>query len=265
VTWVPRTRTAALLLAAAVTLSACSSAAARTTSEGPGSARGESAPRSVEIVALGDSVPAGTACGCTPFPQLTGARLADASGAHVEVADDATPGWTTADVLEQLTSDSGVRDDVQGADVVEIEIGANDVERSTACGLSVDCYRPDLDTMSANLLQIVRTVRALSARPGSRVVLIDYWNVWLGGSYARAQGTAYVAAATALTGSVDAAVASAATATGSAYVDLRTEFLGPDHQGDETALLASDGDHPNALGHTRIADAVMAALQPSSS
>jgi lysophospholipase L1-like esterase len=39
--------------------------------------------------------------------------------------------------------------------------------------------------------------------------------------------------------------------------DLRTTFGGPDHNRDETSLLASDGDHPDAAGQQRIADAVV--------
>jgi lysophospholipase L1-like esterase len=44
--------------------------------------------------------------------------------------------------------------------------------------------------------------------------------------------------------------------TGSAYVDLRAAFKGPDYHEDETQYLASDGDHPNAAGHQKIAVAV---------
>ena len=44
--------------------------------------------------------------------------------------------------------------------------------------------------------------------------------------------------------------------TGSTYVDLRAAFKGPDHAYDETQYLASDGIHPNAGGHEKIAAAL---------
>ena len=46
-------------------------------------------------------------------------------------------------------------------------------------------------------------------------------------------------------------------------VDLRTAFRGPDDTWDETHLLAPDGDHPNAAGHQRIAEAVAQAVMAS--
>src|SRR6476661_5512594 len=40
-------------------------------------------PQSHVVVALGDSVPAGTACGCRPFPQVYGSLLGARTGAPV--------------------------------------------------------------------------------------------------------------------------------------------------------------------------------------
>src|SRR5690349_2621741 len=42
------------------------------------------------IVALGDSVPYGTACGCTPYPTLTGVELKDVSGQPTVTTNDAS-------------------------------------------------------------------------------------------------------------------------------------------------------------------------------
>ena len=93
------------------------------------------------------------------------------------------------------------------------------------------------------------------------MVLLDYWSVWLGGTYAAAKGDAYVDAAAAVTGEVNAAVKSTAAKTGSAYVDLRAAFKGPDYAYDETHYLSNDGDHPNAAGHQQIADATEAVIE----
>src|SRR5690349_24932119 len=64
------------------------------------------------VTALGDSVPYGTACDCTPYPALSGGDLQRSVGHHVGVADDAVPGTTSRDVLRQIEGDSDAADDV---------------------------------------------------------------------------------------------------------------------------------------------------------
>src|SRR5512141_762402 len=80
------------------------------------------------LVALGDSVPYGSNCGCIPYPQLS------ASSLTVPATREAVAGFTTEDVLMQLRSDPDVVSDVRKAYVVEIEVGANDVAYSGSCG-----------------------------------------------------------------------------------------------------------------------------------
>ena len=48
---------------------------------------------------------------------------------------------------------------------------------------------------------------------------------------------------------------------GSAYVDLRAAFKGPDYSYDETHYLSDDGDHPNAAGHQQIATAAVGVIE----
>jgi lysophospholipase L1-like esterase len=92
-------------------------------------------------------------------------------------------------------------------------------------------------------------------------VLLDYWSVWLGGQYAAAKGEAYVTAAENVTDQVNAVIKSTAARSGSAYVDLRAAFKGPNYAYDETHYLSSDGDHPNAAGHRQIAAATEAVIE----
>ena len=242
-------RAAAALVAIACVVAGCGASASK------------SQPAQRSIVALGDSVPYGSNCDCTPYPPLTASGLAAKTGQSVTAANDAVPGYTTSNVLRQLQSDKAVIDHVRTADVVEIEVGANDVAHSQACGTNVDCYSPKIPAIETNLRAIVARVHELSATHKVLVVLLDYWSVWLGGQYAAAKGDAYVNAAATVTEDVNTVIKSTAAETGSAYVDLRAAFKGPDYAYDETHYLSNDGDHPNAAGHKQIADATEAVIE----
>jgi lysophospholipase L1-like esterase len=219
------------------------------------------AARTRSIVTLGDSVPRGTHCHCTPYPKIIAARLSETSSQAVSATNDSVAGYTTANVLRQLTADQTVIARVRGADAVEIEIGANDVPYSTSCGPTIGCYAARVPAMKTRLSQIVRRVDSLTSGRRVDVVLLDYWSVWLGGRYAAVRGRAYVVAAREITARVNAAIKSIAAKTGSGYVDLRAAFKGPNYAYDETHYMSNDGDHPNAAGHRRIAIAAEAVIK----
>ena len=209
---------------------------------------------------LGDSVPYGTRCGCTPFPSLTASRLAALYGPKVIPYNDSYPGYRVDNVLAQLTRSAGVRARVRSAHVVVVEIGANDVGYSSACGTRAACYTARLPHLRTQLTRIVGTIRALAAGRRIGVVLLGYWNVWLDGKYAAARGTAYVRASVTVTQATNATIRSVAQSSGAAYADLWLAFRGTTSR-DDTALLATDGDHPDSAGHAVIAAAVVRVLR----
>lgn len=208
------------------------------------------------LAALGDSIPAGTACDCTPYPQLSASDLSSPDGPAVTASNEAVAGFTSFDLLHQLSNASATIDQVKAARLVEIEVGANDVAPSSSCGTDVACYQPKITDLRANLHAIVDRVHELSAGHAVKVVLLDYWSVWLGGQYAQQQGQAYADAAASVTDKVNTEIREVAAQTGSPYVDLRAAFKGPDYAYDETHYLATDGIHPNATGHQQIAAAL---------
>ena len=206
-------------------------------------------------------MPHGSNCRCTPYPPLTASGLTAKTGQTVTATNDAVAGYTTSNVLHQLQSDTAVIDRVRRADAVEIEVGANDVAYSQSCGTNTACYTPKIPAIQTNLDAIVARVHELTSGHKVLVVLLDYWSVWLGGKYAAAKGDAYVDAAATVTDDVNTTIKSTTAKTGSADVDLRAAFKGPDYVYDETHYLSNDGDHPNAAGHQQIADATEAVIE----
>jgi acyl-CoA thioesterase-1 len=202
----------------------------------------------VTVVTFGDSVPAGTACHCTPFPDLYARMVSPA--ADSENLSEA--GATSADVRRTL-SGAHARDAVRRATVVLVMAGANDVAAALD---DDDPYAAPVAQVGRNMTAVLRSVHDL--RPGVPVLVIGYWNVVEDG-VAAGNDDSRRAAAGAATAACDHALREAAAATGATYVDTLPVFKGGTGTGDPTALLAADGDHPNAAGHEAIASAAYAA------
>lgn len=215
-------------------------------------------------MALGDSVPAGSGCDCDPFPELTGPLLAERTGRPAVVDNLAVGGQTSADVLEEL-GDPEVIARIRRADVVIVEVGANDFDEDLAD--SPHCADPGTAVCEAPALAATRTILGriigaigAQARPAdARTVVMGYWNVFRDGEVGAARGPTYVAASAKLTDAFNATVDGLARAEGVLYADALTPFK-RDGSKDATFALAPDGNHPNVLGHRLLAESVLASL-----
>jgi acyl-CoA thioesterase I len=211
------------------------------------------------VLTFGDSVPAGTACGCTPFPELYARRL-DPGAVSV---NRARPGRTAADVRAELdTADAAAA--VRHADVVLIMAGANDVAAAFEAGAGAAAYARTAAVLRRDMAAAVTRIRALRGTTVT-VLVLGYWNVVEDGAVGRADyGPGGTADAQAATHYADDALSEAAGAAGAQYLDTSPALKGDDGATDPTGLLAPDGDHPNARGHAAIAAAVHAAVpQPA--
>jgi len=215
------------------------------------------------VAVLGDSVPSGAACHCTPYGSLVALALAQGAGRAARTADLARGGATVATLRDQLRTPS-VRAAVASSGLAVVTVGANDLSpdplTDPGCRpvTALACYRGDVDRLSAGLAAVLADLRSLIAPGGGRVLVTGYWNVFLDGAAGAAQGSTYVRQSNRLTQAVDASIAANAAAKGGRYVDLYGPFKA--RGGSITRLLSADGDHPSAAGHRLIAAVILAAL-----
>ena len=217
----------------------------------------------VKVVAFGDSVPSGRACGCRGFVETFAAMRATQVGGDAATVNLAVDGDTSAELLSQVQGPAA-REAVEGADTVVLMIGANDVLDPFARDLAAqcserDCYTSAEQSVTVNVTATIRWIRAIH-RSWVAVLVVGYWNIAQDGSIGRAAyGVEGMAKADRATMAANSALLAAATAAGALYVPTFAAFRGAGGDQDATALLADDGDHPNAAGHARIAEALFIA------
>lgn len=219
-------------------------------------------PRFARLLGLGDSVPTGATCACPDEVALLGLRLGTAQGSPVAVTNAAHNGATARDVLVQVRG-GGLGS--PAARVTTVTVGANDfdptVVATAACGQAA-CYRTPLHVLDGLIRAVVSALlvaqrgQSLAASP---IVVTGYWNVFRDGAVGRSYGPAYARNSDALTRAANSVLRRAALAYGVRYADLYRPFKG-DGDRDDTWLLGSDGDHPNAAGHRVVAATVQRVL-----
>ena len=219
-------------------------------------------PGPLTLVGLGDSVPSAETCGCTGYVEQVGRRLGVLTHRSWVVHNDASGGWTTADVEDDLGS-APTRDHLAQADLVLIEVGANDFDLDRVddedCfpAAGSDCWSATVAGLRDGLTRIIAVVRRVDHRPDLRIALLGYWNVTVDGSVGRALGADFVLGSDELTRLVNDTVQQVAASTGGVYVDAYRPLKGPSGTRDPTGDLLDDGDHPNASGHALLSTAVV--------
>ncbi|MEV6597107.1 SGNH/GDSL hydrolase family protein [Actinoplanes sp. NPDC051346] len=202
---------------------------------------GGTAPVRPTVVTLGDSVPAGTGCACSAFPELY-ARHENALSLNL-----AETGLTSAQVRAQL-GDPTVRDALRRADEVLLMVGANDVADDFTDSTAVAAAAADVH---ANVRETIDGIQEIHQ---TTVVVLGYWNVVRDGKAGLDEyGESGVEASVETTRAINDALEAAASESGAAYVSTDPAFHGPDGGKDATSLLIDDGDHPDSAGHTAIA------------
>ncbi|WP_374970365.1 SGNH/GDSL hydrolase family protein [Terrabacter sp. BE26] len=263
---------AAPLVGAPVSTSALGgSAATSSTPPSTASSTTKSAPTGpLTLVGLGDSVPSAETCNCTGYVEQVGAQLKRLTHRPWTVHNDAVGGWTTADVENDVNT-SPTRDHLANADLVLIEVGANDfaldrvADQGCFPAAGSSCWSPTLAGVRDGLTRIITAIRRIDHRPDLRIGVLGYWNVTRDGAVGRALGQAFVLGSDSLTRLVNDTLQQVALATGARYVDAYTPLKGESGTRDPTEDLLDDGDHPNASGHTLLARAVLDELATADS
>lgn len=217
------------------------------------------------VVGIGDSVTAGTACDCTDFVHRYAAQIPANAGGPARAVNLGVGGQTSAELLSEIGSGGAMAQQVAAADVLLVTIGANDLvplqDTWSSSGCAASCSSPAVQAVGRNITGIVDHAKALRGGRPIRILVTDYWNVFEDGDVASAShGSAYLAWSDALSRQLNASVCSAARGAGATCVDLYAPFKG-DGSRNPTALLAGDGDHPNAAGHDLIAAALLRATR----
>ncbi len=221
------------------------------------------APGSATVVGIGDSVTAAGACGCTGFVQSYAAQLPTAAGGPAHAVNLGTDGLTAAALRTLITRPGPTASAVASGDILMVTIGANDLEpllsRWQASGCSAACYAPAVDAVGSDLSAILAAAKGLRGDRPTRILVTDYWNVFVDGDVARvSDGPAYLRWSDELTRAVNDRICTAAKTARATCVDLYAPFKG-DGSVNPTAMLAGDGDHPNAAGNQLISSALLTA------
>jgi lysophospholipase L1-like esterase len=231
-------------------------------------------PRSLKLIAIGDSLPYGqNDCNhCSTFVQRFGKALAGATHRGVLIRNlSEHTGIDSGDLRHQLRSSRSLRRAVAGADAITITIGHNDTpwnsDHDVCDGAAVyphvnwtsyskGCAQANANAYGTNLNAILKTVRALRQHKRTLIRVTNDYNDIIGDPVVPASATT----PSKLVVEAQAAKTCALAVKYRAIcIDTYHAFNGPHGLRDAGPLLAGDHTHPNAAGHRLIARLLIAA------
>jgi lysophospholipase L1-like esterase len=229
------------------------------------------------MVALGDSIALdGPECdGCTSFVDLSAKRLSEQMGRKITAANHAIPDGEASDVLSQVRDDEITRSDISGASVVVVELGINDspwnrkddpchaapkypkIQWSKITSACIDRVGSQYRKRLTGILDEIDSLR--SGKP-TVLRLVNVYNAVLGDKVDPSWNSAAARKPSiSANGQFAQIQCKAVQEHDGACIDAYHAFNGKDGAEPADAYLAADHTHPNAKGHTTIADLLVKA------
>jgi lysophospholipase L1-like esterase len=259
------------LIAAVLWLSSCSG------SDANKETKSEPAGEPLSMVALGDSIALdGPECdGCTSFVDLSAKQLSEQMGRKVTASNHAIPDAEATDVLSQVRDDEITRSDITGASVVVVELGINDSpwnRKDDPCRaapkypvvrwsrITTACVDRVASQYRKRLKAILDEIDSLRSGQPTALRLVNVYNAVLGDKVDPSWNSAAAKEPSMRANAQFAQIQCEAVQDhDGTCIDAFHAFNGKDGAKPADAYLAADHTHPNATGHTIIADLLVKA------
>ncbi len=214
-----------------------------------------------DYVALGDSNPRGFGVS-HPYVDIYGDYIAKDLGVEVRVHNWAFDGAKTASLLAKLSTNTQLQQDIRQAEVVTIDVGANDWTSSLhlypthKCGGTdnQDCLRKLIQSYTENLAAVVNEIADLHGNDSTLLVRIvdlymsncDYPNIY-GASGIFKDIKPYL-------DQFNSYIAEVAQAHHGLVIPLYSTMNGPEGDQNPVDYIQNDQCHLNPNGHRKVAD-----------
>jgi LPXTG-motif cell wall-anchored protein len=220
-------------------------------------------PKKLNVVSLGDSITYGYGLSDLnkAYPHLIGNRLNN-------VTNISHPGWTSTDLLTALKTGQATAK-LQEADVITLNIGANDLMQAIGLGEIITSQQPFVPTeehlnkislasnqLAVNLQELIAIIRANSAAP---ILLYSIYNPF-GQSQDPFAASLHMLGEQVTTNVNTLVLGPLSSVTGAIYLDTNSTF-----NGNQSTYIIPGDIHPTLAGHealAKLATNALIAIQP---